>query len=143
MKTHTKIKVRGYHIDLFGHVNHSRYLEFLEEGRWDYMEKNRLFDLFHETGMLHVVTRLTVDYRNSARAGEILAVETGLLRAGTSSFTMGQQVRLEGTGKTAAEAEVINVLVDAESRKKAVPDSRLIDGWKDLAAKLKRGGQDG
>ena len=29
-----EIKIRGYHLDLFGHVNNARYLEFLEEARW-------------------------------------------------------------------------------------------------------------
>ncbi len=28
---HTHIKVRGFHIDVFQHVNNARYLEFLEE----------------------------------------------------------------------------------------------------------------
>ncbi len=27
------IKVRGYHLDIYSHVNNGRYLEFLEEGR--------------------------------------------------------------------------------------------------------------
>lgn len=31
MQTRTPIKVRGYHIDLYSHVNNARYLEFLEE----------------------------------------------------------------------------------------------------------------
>jgi thioesterase-3 len=31
--------VRGYHLDLFGHVNNARYLEFLEEARWDWFEQ--------------------------------------------------------------------------------------------------------
>ena len=35
---HTPIKVRGYHLDLYGHVNNARYLEFLEEARWAYFE---------------------------------------------------------------------------------------------------------
>ncbi|XLM23374.1 thioesterase, partial [Chromobacterium piscinae] len=35
MAHHTRIKVRGYHLDLFGHVNNARYLEFLEEARWN------------------------------------------------------------------------------------------------------------
>jgi thioesterase-3 len=35
----THAKVRGYHLDLYGHVNNARYLEFLEEGRWSYYEK--------------------------------------------------------------------------------------------------------
>ena len=32
------IKVRGYHLDLYGHVNNARYLEFLEEARWAYFD---------------------------------------------------------------------------------------------------------
>jgi len=27
---HHEIKVRGFHTDMFGHVNNARYLEFLE-----------------------------------------------------------------------------------------------------------------
>jgi len=27
---HIEIKIRGYHIDMFRHVNKARYLEFLE-----------------------------------------------------------------------------------------------------------------
>jgi thioesterase III len=33
------IKVRGYHLDVFSHVNNARYLEFLEEARWAAIEK--------------------------------------------------------------------------------------------------------
>ena len=29
----TKIKVRGFHLDVYQHVNNARYLEFLEEAR--------------------------------------------------------------------------------------------------------------
>ena len=32
----TRIPVRGYHLDVYGHVNNARYLEFLEEARWAY-----------------------------------------------------------------------------------------------------------
>ena len=34
----TQIKVRGYHLDVYQHVNNARYLEFLEEARWDGLE---------------------------------------------------------------------------------------------------------
>ena len=36
----TDIRVRGYHLDLYGHVNNARYLEFLEEARWDLFDNN-------------------------------------------------------------------------------------------------------
>jgi hypothetical protein len=35
----TEIKVRGYHLDGYGHVHHPRYLEFLEEAAWRCIEK--------------------------------------------------------------------------------------------------------
>ena len=33
-----RLRVRGYHLDGYGHVNNARYLEFLEEGRWGYFD---------------------------------------------------------------------------------------------------------
>lgn len=39
----TQIKVRGYHLDVYQHVNNARYLEFLEEARWDGLEKSPAF----------------------------------------------------------------------------------------------------
>jgi thioesterase-3 len=39
----TKIKVRGFHLDVYQHVNNARYLEFLEEARWDGLENSESF----------------------------------------------------------------------------------------------------
>lgn len=39
MLNKTRIKVRGYHLDLFQHVNNARYLEFMEEGRWAFFDE--------------------------------------------------------------------------------------------------------
>ena len=39
----TQIKVRGYHLDVYQHVNNARYLEFLEEARWDGLENSESF----------------------------------------------------------------------------------------------------
>lgn len=36
----TQIKVCGYHIDVCQHVNSARYLEFLEEARWEWLESS-------------------------------------------------------------------------------------------------------
>ena len=40
------VRVRGYHLDVFQHVNNARYLEFLEEARWSYFEDTGLTPLF-------------------------------------------------------------------------------------------------
>ena len=34
----SQIKVRGFHIDVYQHVNNGRYMEFLEEARWEFMD---------------------------------------------------------------------------------------------------------
>ena len=39
-KSEILIKVRNYHADNHNHVNNARYLEFFEEGSWDFLEKN-------------------------------------------------------------------------------------------------------
>ena len=38
MESTTEIVIRGYHVDIYGHVNNARYLEFLEEDRWAVLE---------------------------------------------------------------------------------------------------------
>ena len=38
MLPETIIKVHGYHLDVYQHVNNARYLEFLEEARWNALE---------------------------------------------------------------------------------------------------------
>ena len=45
-----RIKVRGYHLDVFQHVNNARYLEFLEEARWTYFDDHGLTPLFMASG---------------------------------------------------------------------------------------------
>ena len=34
------IKARGHHVDAFGHVNHGRYVEFLEGARWAFFDQH-------------------------------------------------------------------------------------------------------
>ena len=48
MNHHTYIKVRGYHLDGYQHVNNARYLEFLEEARWGYLEQHGDIEHFEQ-----------------------------------------------------------------------------------------------
>jgi len=62
----TEIKVRGYHLDVFGHVNNARYLEFLEEARWAiFDDKVNLEDLARE-GYVFTVVNININYRRPA-----------------------------------------------------------------------------
>ncbi len=138
LETDTFIKIRGYHIDHFGHVNHARYIEFLEEARWVYMESNNLINLFHQTGIIHVVAGVSVKYKRSAKAGDNIQIKTYLEKAEHVSFTMGQSIFLNNI--LILEAGITNVFIDMNHQNTVEPDSALISGWPDLCSCLKRKG---
>lgn len=102
----TEIKVRGYHLDLYGHVNHARYLEFLEDARWSLLEANGSLDWFMQHGYALVVSRVDIRYLRSASMGETLRVETRLDRVLQRAAVIVQRILKADTGKLVAEAEV-------------------------------------
>lgn len=101
----TEIKVRGYHLDLYGHVNNARYLEFLEEARWAMMESGDL-DWFMQQGYALVVSRIDIRYLRPAGMGDLLRIETRLDRLLPRAGIIGQQILNTETGKIIATAEV-------------------------------------
>ena len=133
MKTIIEIKVRGYHIDQFNHVNNARYLEFLEEGRWDYSEKNNLIAVLHEMGVSHVTVNTNINYRESAFVGQILQVETDVLAKGEKSITMQQHVFLKGTKTLIADATVTNVFLDQKTKEVISIDETFVRLWPGLS----------
>lgn len=44
----TQIKVRGYHLDVYQHVNNARYTGSLREARWDGTENSPAFQWMME-----------------------------------------------------------------------------------------------
>lgn len=129
----TRIKVRGFHEDRFGHVNNARYLEFLEEGRWDYLDAHGPQDGFPALGVFPVVVHLAISYRRPTSAGDIVRVSTQVAEAGSRKIVMRQKIYQEATDKLCCDAEVIIVLVDSETGRPAVLDDRIMLAWPDLA----------
>ncbi|MCZ7663770.1 MAG: acyl-CoA thioesterase [Thermoleophilia bacterium] len=117
-----KIKIRPYHIDLLGHVNNARYLEFLEEGRWTYWEKRDGFRVFEECGWVFMVVKIDINYRTGVVAHEVLEVSTALAGLGNRSGTLRQEIRAKAEGKLVADADVVFVMVDRATGK-ALPMS--------------------
>ncbi|OWY40818.1 thioesterase [Xenophilus sp. AP218F] len=121
----TKIKVRGYHLDLFGHVNNARYLEFLEEARWSLFEERGDLAWFLQSGLALAVVNINIDYRLPALMGDQLAIETGIKSIGNRSAVIHQRVLKEGSDKVIAEADVTFVIFDAKSNKAVPLEGRL------------------
>ena len=102
----TKIKVRGYHIDSYGHVNNTRYLEFLEEARWHIKDKYLQFFDDNEDDYGLVVVNNNIDYLSSSFLGDDLRIESKVIRIGTKSVVFQHDVFNDANNKHLISAKV-------------------------------------
>jgi thioesterase-3 len=126
MRHTTRIKVRGYHLDLYAHVNNARYLEFLEEARWAYFEERADLAWFLSSGLALIVVNITIDYRSAATMGDELVVETTVKSLSNRSAVMHQCVRQARNGTLVAEADVSFVIFDAKQNKAVRLEGELL-----------------
>lgn len=118
MKATTDIQVRGYHVDYFGHVNHARYVEFLEEARWAFFDQHRpVLDRLHARGISHAVVRLEMNYRLAVTVGESLRIKTFIRKVGRSSVLVAQEIFRLSDNRLVADAEITNVFLDQKTGK--------------------------
>lgn len=122
-----EIKVRGYHLDLYRHVNNARYLEFLEEGRWDFLEGTGSLHYLQERDYTFVVVNININYRRAAYMGEVLQIATTLKSIGNRSCTMRQIITLKEENTVIADADVTFVIVDTHTEKALSLEGELRD----------------
>lgn len=128
MSAITWIKVRGYHLDVYGHVNNARYLEFLEEARWCFLEERTDLATFVDGEVEIVVTRIDIHYRKPSRLGQRLRIATSVDALAERRGVLLQQVTVEGSDDPVCEARVTFALVDPKTER-SVP----IEGkWREL-----------
>ena len=116
----THITVRGYHLDVYQHVNNARFLEFLEEARWQYFEKEALISQFNEWNLAFVLVNINISYLRPAFINEELEVKTQLQSIGSKSCVMEQNIFLKGTDTQIIDAKIIFCVLD-QNTQKAVP----------------------
>ena len=128
-----EIKVRGFHIDIFSHVNNARYLEFMEEARWFIIDKYIGLKRMQSKGIIFVVVNININYRRPASMGDILELYLGLIKIGGKSAVFNQEIRLKGTDTVVADAQVTFVFTDKKTGKAV----KLDDEIKRLIGKIK------
>lgn len=114
--SNTEIKVRGYHLDVYQHVNNARYLEFLEEARWNHYQDYPP-SYFVDKGWGVIIVNININYKFPAVLGDTLDVQTSLLKIGKSSITFQQEIRIKENNKLAVSAEVTFVIIDLKTNK--------------------------
>ncbi|WP_315311907.1 YbgC/FadM family acyl-CoA thioesterase [Pantoea vagans] len=121
----TTIKVRGYHLDVYQHVNNARYLEFLEEARWQWLEEVEAFHWLLEQKLAFVVVNININYRRPAVLGDVLAIDSEITQLNGKSGIIAQRVLLAGQETVVADATLTFVCIDLRTQKAVALEGEL------------------
>ncbi|MDR6225947.1 acyl-CoA thioesterase [Desmospora profundinema] len=117
METSIQIEVRPTEIDVMGHVNNAKYLEYMEWSREDWYNRSQLpFDVFTDMNVGTVTVNININYRKEARLGEKLTIFTRPIKKGRTSYVLEHEI-VNDQGERVADAEVTSVTIDLEKRK--------------------------
>ena len=113
-------KVESTHLDMFGHVNNARFLEYFEWARWAWARELGVdFLRYIDEGTAPAAVRMEVNFLRELRFNEVLQIETRLFGIGTKSFDLVQELSVDG-GSLSATLKVKLVFMDVRTRR-AVP----------------------
>jgi len=110
------IQIRGYHLDVYGHVNNARYLEFLEEGRWTMFDGKIDLDEWRKEGFSFFVANININYKRAAVIGDTIEVVSKTIKLGNRSGKISQKIILAGTDIICVDAEVTFVIADESGK---------------------------
>ena len=121
------LPVRGYEIDVYGHVNNAVYLQWLEQARWEWSRTYQIGIEFEN--VLSVVRHLDLDFTHEVRFGDEVAITLWPRVCKTTSVIVGAQIKIiksdepEHVNQVALNAQMVLALIDKETKQKApVPD---------------------
>ena len=111
-----EIRIRGYHTDLYQHVNNARYLEFLEEGRWQLLEDYINLEEFMNKGFRFFVVNINISYKSPVRVNDVIVIKSGLGKIGNKSVVFKQQVINKVSNVVCADADITFVIADLNGK---------------------------
>lgn len=111
-----KITIRGYHLDAYQHVNNARYLEFLEEARWQYFD-NISKEAYQELKISFFIVNININYRLPVQLGDVINIKTEVDNIGNTSMTFNQKIYIDGTDKLVCDATITFVILDQKTGK--------------------------
>src|SRR4051812_8551615 len=111
------IVISEAHLDSFGHLNHARYLEILEQARWDLVtERGFGIDVIRRTQTGPVILEVTIKYVRELGPREPVVIRTELVAYEGKVGSVRQQM-MKADGELACEAIFTFGLFDMARRK--------------------------
>lgn len=114
--TGLELVVQSTHVDLFGHVNHARYLEFMEWGRFAWSAHHGFpITQMVEEGYGPAIIKAEIHWRRECRFGDRLRVTVEAVSARRGIGRLYQQI-LRGD-ELVCDGELTFVMFDLKERK--------------------------
>ncbi|MBH8562247.1 acyl-CoA thioesterase [Nostoc sp. CENA67] len=111
------LQVRPNDLDSLGHVNNATVLEYLEAGRWLWLDHH---NLRHGQRILPVVARIEINYRREILPGEVKVItkieDTEKEYRYQAVFCQTVEIFTNGTATIAVDARVKVGFIDAAER---------------------------
>jgi len=76
IKSLLKLKVRGYELDSFGHVNNAVYLQYAEEAKWSFFEETGLLENVRKKDLFPVILENNLRYMHELKMHDDIRIET-------------------------------------------------------------------
>ena len=114
------VTVQSSHVDMFGHVNHTCYLEFMEWCRFAWADHHGfpIPEMISKARMAPAILRVQIQFRRECRYGDQLRVTAEAVSARRGIGRIKQEIfRVrEGPEELVSDAELTFVMLNLDTR---------------------------
>lgn len=117
------IHVRYADLDAQWHVNNSRFLTYMEQARFEYLQHLGLFDASSFLDLRMIIADVHVSYKAPIVLNQKISVYTRTAKIGNKSITFEYQIRDDESGTICGKGEVVGVCYNFRTHETTiVPD---------------------
>lgn len=113
-----EVLIRESHLDSFGHVNNSVYVQLYEEARWDFITRNGFgLDYVMKNHIGPVILDLQVRFKRELKNREKIKITSQTVEIISRKVMVLHQAMIKEDGKVASEATFTVGFFDLKARK--------------------------
>ncbi|MBA2673886.1 thioesterase family protein [Ramlibacter sp.] len=128
VKPHTRFRVSMRHIDIFGHVHNSVYLDYCEDAVLEYLRAADLFSYFRvrNSDFAYHVKKAEITFHNPIDVDDMVDARARVAHVGTTSLSFEIDLLRARDQVSCASGKLVWVCVDLkEGRPAPIPDATL------------------
>lgn len=122
MKSTCFIKVRGYELDSFGHVNNAVYLQYAETAKWEFFKNSGLLTELEELKYFPVILENHVRYLHALHLLDNVRIDTNW-KCSMGLVEFSHVIRNDDTGQKVCKITGKLALVDENEIICSVPEN--------------------